>query len=131
MGILSIQDRVGEPGYLDTKDEFKATAVKGYPYYDYDNCRWKLTFIDKAKAGDYVIIGLGINDFYQSNSDIFECNGKKYINQIKKETNIPILTKIDANNIIHNYELKASIIYEMITSEQVTIFEQKNKPIVK
>ena len=56
--------------------------------------------------------------------------GQKYINSIKKNTNIPILTKIDETDKIRNIELKASIIYTMITKES-TKFEYKNKPIIK
>lgn len=60
----------------------------------------------------------------------FNENGKDYINKIKKNT-IPILTKIDINDTVRKYEIKASIIYEMITKEKVIDFEQKNKPIIK
>jgi len=56
--------------------------------------------------------------------------GQKYINSIKKKTNIPILTKIDETDKIRNIELKASTIYTMLTNER-TDFEQKNKPIIK
>ena len=61
----------------------------------------------------------------------FTKSGRNYINSYKKKTNLPILTKIDETNKIRNYELKASIIYEMLTNENVTNFEQKNKPIIK
>jgi len=56
--------------------------------------------------------------------------GQKYINSIKKKTNIPILTKIDETDKIRNIELKASILYTMLTNES-TEFEQQNKPIIK
>jgi len=56
--------------------------------------------------------------------------GQKYINSIKKKINIPILTKIDETDKIRNTELKASILYTMLTNEK-TDFEQKNKPIIK
>ena len=56
--------------------------------------------------------------------------GQKYINSIKKKTNIPILTKIDETDNIRNIELKASVLYTMLTNER-TEFEQINKPIIK
>ena len=56
--------------------------------------------------------------------------GQNYINTIKKQTNIPILTKIDENDKVRNIEIKASILYEMLTNE-LTQIEQKNKPIIK
>lgn len=60
----------------------------------------------------------------------FNKNGQKYINKLKKQTNIPILTKIDETDKIRSIELKSSIIYTMLTNES-TVFEHKNKPIIK
>lgn len=56
--------------------------------------------------------------------------GQTYINKIKKQTNLPILTKIAETDRCRNIEIKASLIYEMLTKE-LQIFEQKNKPIIK
>ena len=56
--------------------------------------------------------------------------GRNYINTIKKNSGIPILTKIDLNDRCRELELRASVIYEMISNEKC-IFEQKNKPIIK
>ncbi len=59
----------------------------------------------------------------------FNERGKKYINKIKKKVNIPLLTKIPLDDKVRILELRASILYEMLTKEKVTIFENKNKPI--
>ena len=61
----------------------------------------------------------------------FNKSGKNYINTIKKTSPIPILTKIDKKDKIREYELKTATIYQLLTNENVNLFEQKNKPIIK
>ena len=61
----------------------------------------------------------------------FNNRGQNYINKIKKQTQVPILTKLDNKDKIRLYELKAANIYEMLTKEKVTTFEFLNKPIRK
>lgn len=56
--------------------------------------------------------------------------GQNYINRIKKKTTLPILTKISEFDICRSIEIKASIIYEILTKQNQT-FEHKNKPIIK
>ncbi len=69
----------GEPGTVDKNGKFTLITLKdGIPYYDYETSRWNQAFIKQAKPGDYVIIGLGINDLYQSGADIWDVNGVKY-----------------------------------------------------
>jgi predicted nucleotidyltransferase len=56
--------------------------------------------------------------------------GAKYLNSIKKKTNIPIITKFTSvDSKIKDYELVAANIYQMITNENVLEFEYSNKPI--
>lgn len=59
-------------------------------------------------------------------------NGQKYLNSIKKDVNLPIVTKFNNNNnIIRNYELKCAQIYKILTNDDVLTFELSNKPIKK
>ena len=58
--------------------------------------------------------------------------GQEYLNSIKKEVNLPIVTKITSvNSIIKDYELKCAYIYAMLTNDNVIDFELQNKPIRK
>ncbi len=60
----------------------------------------------------------------------FSEEGSKYLNSIKKEIDIPLVTKYThLDSIIKDYELKAASIYEQLTNENVTTFELNNKPI--
>ena len=57
--------------------------------------------------------------------------GKEYINSIKKDMNIPLITKYrDLNNKVKDYEDKAASIYKQLTNDNVLIFENNNKPII-
>lgn len=59
----------------------------------------------------------------------FNKRGQKYLNKIRKD--IKIIKKIDTNNPIQKYELKASRIYDLLTSSNTYQFEINNKPIKK
>ncbi len=60
----------------------------------------------------------------------FSQKGKKYLNIIKKETSLPIITNINKkNNELLNREIKSDLIYYMIINKQNNIFKQK--PIIK
>ncbi len=62
----------------------------------------------------------------------FNKEGSIYLNSIKKDLNLPIITKyrtIDSK--IKEYEDKAANIYKMLTNEDVLKFENNNKPIKK
>jgi len=62
----------------------------------------------------------------------FTEEGKKYINSIKKKTNIPIITDLKKiNSIIKDYEIKAYNIYNMLVEEDILKYETSNKPIQK
>ena len=55
-------------------------------------------------------------------------NGKKYLNSIKKDINIQL--KPDKKSIIYKLDIKASIIYDMLTSKNEYKKELANKPII-
>ena len=59
----------------------------------------------------------------------FNKKGRKYLNDIKKSLSIPILTKGD-NSVSYNYEIKAAIIYDLLTNQNTYKYELKNKPII-
>ena len=62
----------------------------------------------------------------------FNNKGKDYINSIKKDINIPLITKYrDLNSTIKDYEDKAASIYKLLTNDDVLIFENNNKPIIE
>ena len=64
---------------------------------------------------DYLKI-LGFND-----------KGAYYLNQNKKKFKLPI--KVKKNSLINEYELKASILYDLITNEKEYDYEKLNKPL--
>ena len=59
----------------------------------------------------------------------FNNEGKKYLNKIKKESKIPIT--INRESLIYDYEMKASYIYDLLTNQNTSNFEIKNKPLYK
>ena len=62
----------------------------------------------------------------------FNSKGKKYINSIKKDTNIPIVSSLkNVNSVIKDYEVKAYEIYNMLVNEDILEFEKSNKIIQK
>lgn len=79
-----------------------------------------LTKKDKEKClkNEYIRL-LGFND-----------KGKKYINSIKKDTNIPIVSSLkNINSTIKDYNVKAYEIYNMLVDEDILEFEKNNKII--
>ena len=86
----------------------------------------------------HILIGLTKEDKQKINKNEyirilgFSNNGKTYINSIKKDTNIPIVSSLkNINSIIKDYEIKAYNIYNMLVKEDIIKFEQTNKPIQK
>lgn len=65
----------------------------------------------------------------------FNDNGQKYLNMIKKELNIPLITKFIKNNELLNLEFRATMIYASILNEENKIKligkEYKSKPVIK
>lgn len=56
--------------------------------------------------------------------------GRIYINKIKKDITIPIITSLkDINSIIKDYEVKEYSIYNLLVSDDVISFETSHKPI--
>lgn len=82
----------------------------------------------------HILIGLTKED--NSNSELsyikvlgFNTRGKEYLNQIKKESKIPIT--VNRNSIVYKYEMKASLVYDLLTNQNTSAFEIKNKPLYK
>ena len=75
---------------------------------------------EKLKHNEYIRI-LGLND-----------KGQKYLNSIKKELTLPIITKVtNVNSLIKDYEFQAASLYQMLTNDKVLTFEYGNKPLKK
>lgn len=56
----------------------------------------------------------------------FNSNGKSYLNKVKKESSIPI--NINRDSKIYKYELKASLLYDLLTDKDTYTYEISNKP---
>ena len=62
----------------------------------------------------------------------FNNEGSKYLNSIKKDIELPIITKYrNIDSKIKEYEDRAASIYSLITNEDVMKFENNNKPLKK
>ena len=57
----------------------------------------------------------------------FNTQGQKYLNENRQNFLLP--TKVDKNSFLYHLELKASLLYDLITSQQTYLFEKKNCPI--
>jgi predicted nucleotidyltransferase len=61
----------------------------------------------------------------------FNNKGKEYINNIKKDIEIPLITKYrDLDDKAKDYEDIAAAIYKQLTNDDVLSFETNNKPII-
>lgn len=59
----------------------------------------------------------------------FTSKGSKYLNSIKKDLKLPLVTKItNIDSKIKDYEFKAAEIYQLIANQNVLEFEYSNKP---
>ena len=58
----------------------------------------------------------------------FNKKGKDYLNKLNK---LGISTIVNKNSIQYKYELKASLIYDLINNTNTYEFELKNKPVIK
>ena len=81
----------------------------------------------------HILIGLTKEDKDNTNIDYikllgFNKKGQKYLS---KEKDILITSKIPDSFISRKYELKASIIYDLLTNQNTYEFELENKPIKK
>ena len=62
----------------------------------------------------------------------FNINGQKYLNKIKKELPLPIITKYQKNfSKLLDLEQQITNIYYLPINPSQTINEYKNKPIIK
>ena len=62
----------------------------------------------------------------------FNEKGKSYLNKIKKDTNVPIITSYKNNNSdILNIEYRITNIYSMLTKDNSLIKREKEKPIIR
>ncbi len=59
--------------------------------------------------------------------------GKEYLNKIKKQTTIPIISKFEKNNLMLDIEYRSTRVYSLIfkNSKEIIESEYKNKPIIK
>ena len=57
----------------------------------------------------------------------FNNKGKEYLNKLK---DLEITTTINKESIQYMYELRASILYDLINGTNTFSFEQKNKPVI-
>ena len=56
-------------------------------------------------------------------------NGQSYINTIKKDMTLPLVTKItNVDSLIKDYEFTAASIYQQLTDDNVLDFEYSNRP---
>lgn len=84
----------------------------------------------------HILIGLTKEDNIKLNNNEyirllgFNNKAQEYINRIKKDLNIPLITKYtNVDSKIKDYELTAASIYKELTNEDVISFEYSNKPI--
>ncbi len=80
----------------------------------------------------HILVGFTKQDNFDLTFDYikvlgFNNIGKKYLNKIKKEINIPLIPLKDS--LTYQYELKCASLYELITNEKTLEFETSNKPI--
>ena len=62
----------------------------------------------------------------------FNLNGKKYLNTIKKEIELPIITSYKKNiSKLLDLEQRITSIYNLPINENLTLEEYKRKPIIK
>ena len=57
----------------------------------------------------------------------FNLKGKEYLHQQKKKTSLPLQVKKDSFQ--YHFELVASRIYDILTSQNTFLFEKRNQPI--
>lgn len=82
-----------------------------------------------------ILLGITKEDIKNNNLDYVRVlgmsnKGKEYINKIKKDINLPIITKF-TNNKMLNIELKASLVYGLLINEDEYTKEIKNHVIIK
>ena len=81
----------------------------------------------------HILIGLTKEDVKDIKLDYikllgFNTLGKKYLNRIKKNIELPLFNK-SIDSMVYNYEMIASKVYDLITNLNTMDFEKKNKPV--
>lgn len=80
----------------------------------------------------HILIGFTKEDNYNKNLDYikvlgFTKNGKTYLNKFRKELKGTLGTKYES--LIYKYEMRSAAIYKLLTNNDVTEYEKRNKPI--
>jgi len=96
----------------------------------------RYTYNRLSRMLTHILLGIKKNDSNTKLSYVrllgFSSKGKDYINSIKKNIQIPLITKYaDINNVVKDYEDTSALIYKMLTNDNVTLFENNNKPLIK
>ncbi len=102
-------------------------------------------FIQKIKTKRYtynkinrmflhILLGITKEDLSTATLDYihilgFNETGRKYLQKRKKEINFPL--SVNKNSIFYQYEIKASILYDLLQNTNNYNFETQNKPILK
>lgn len=82
----------------------------------------------------HILLDLTKEDNKNANLDYikvlgFNQKGKNYLKNLKKELTLPLTRNV--NSLVFQYELKTSLIYDLINNTDTYNFEIKNKPIIK
>lgn len=82
----------------------------------------------------HILVGLTKKDNKKIELDYikilgFDSIGKNYLNKIKKNIKYPVYSN-KINSKVKDYELKASLVYDLITNKKTYEFEMKNQPII-
>ncbi|MDD2505581.1 MAG: nucleotidyltransferase [Bacilli bacterium] len=84
----------------------------------------------------HILTGLTKQDKYNTNIEYikvlgFNQNGSDHLNHLRKISTIPIKRKIEETYLAQKYELKAALIYDLLTGSNAYYYESQNKPTKK
>lgn len=106
----------------------KATNINDF-YKLIETKRYTKTYVHRLFIHILINLDITLPALEYVNILGFNKLGRSYINQIKKELTIPI--KINKDSITYIYEVKASLIYDLLTNSNTYLEELKNQPIIK
>lgn len=94
--------------------------------------RWTYNKLNRAFM--HILVGLKKEDITTINLDYirvlgFNTLGKEYLHKIKKKITIPLLNS-KSKSLAYKYELKAALIYDLLTNSSSIKFEQRRIPII-
>ncbi len=128
---LSIYQTVDE----GIENKLKKEIISCYTYEDlvYKIKSKRYTYNKISRMLLHILVGLK-KGFIEKNNDIpyirilgFNKEGKKYLNRIKKEIDIKVLSKFERDcSEVLDFELYTTSIYDLINSENLTEEEYKN-----